>query len=359
MSRPALLSAYEKLAALLGKLPGSLQEPILRELDPIKQIFLRQRPPRIAILGEEGLELPAFLNALAGRPVLHAPLLRGPWTAVHGVGTIELADLRGSGSLGGAPADLFLYLAAAGSGSGPAASRRAAEVLAAAPARESGSPAGLAVLVLGGMEDTAPVLADLAAAGASSSVVFSAHLPRAGVEEGFATEARSAVGDRLCDYLPEEAQLELARFLGARGAQARLAGTVLKSFGAVAGVVGMQPIPLADFPVLLGLQMFMVSLIIYVSGREFSLRLAGEFAASLGVGVGAGIVFRETARAAVKVLPLWGQVISGGVAGGGTYALGRAAIAYYIEGVPQVSLPIWRRRRRRPAPAVPPALPGE
>jgi uncharacterized protein (DUF697 family) len=186
----------------------------------------------------------------------------------------------------------------------------------------------------------------LAASGAASSVVFSTHLPRSGVDAGFGAEERSALGDRLCDYLPEDAQLEMARFLAARGAQARLAGTVLKSFGAVAGVIGMQPIPLADFPVLLGLQMFMVSLIIYVSGRDFSPRLAGEFVTSLGIGFGAGLVFRETARAAVKILPVWGHMISGGVAGAGTYALGRMAIAYYIEGRQSVRLPGWRARRR-------------
>ena len=101
----------------------------------------------------------------------------------------------------------------------------------------------------------------------------------------------------------------------------------------------MQPIPLADFPVLLGLQMFMVSLIVYVSGRKFSTRLGGEFIASLGIGFGSGLVFRETARAAVKFLPVWGHVISGGVAGAGTYALGRAAIAYYIEEKSTLRLP--------------------
>ena len=349
MSRPALLAAYEKLAALLGKLPGSLQEPILRELDPIKEVFLRQRPPRIAILGAENLELPALLNALAGQPVLHAPLTRGPWTPVRGSGTVELADLRGPSVLSGAPADLYLYVATGGVA---AEARRAAEVLGAAAPREGGSPAGLAVLVLGGTGEVAPVLSELAAAGASSSVVFSAHLPRAMAESGLSAAERSDLGDRLCDFLPEDAQLELARFLHARGAQARLAGTVLKAFGAMAGVIGVQPIPLADFPVLLGLQMFMVSLIIYTSGREFSPRLAGEFAASLGIGFGAGLVFRETARAAVKILPVWGNMISGGVAGAGTYALGRAAIAYYIEGKSPGRIP-WLRGRNSPAPRLP------
>lgn len=348
MSRPGLLAAYEKLAALLEKLPGSLQEPILRELDPIKEIFLRQRPPRIAVLGEEGIELPAFINALAGRTVLHAPLLRGPWTAVKGIGQIDLADLRGSGTLSGDPADLYLYLGSASPGL-KAEARRAAEVLAQAAPSEGGATAGLAVLVLGDNTDTSAVLSALSGAGASAPVVFSAHLPRRGLDSGFDPGERSALGDRLCDYLPEDAQLELARFLSARGAQARLAGTVLKAFGAVAGVIGMQPLPLADFPVLLSLQMFMVSLIIYVSGRDFSPRLAGEFAASLGIGFGAGLLFRETARAAVKILPVWGHMISGGVAGAGTYALGRAAIVYFIEGkrVPRWRIP-WRRGRGAP-----------
>jgi uncharacterized protein (DUF697 family) len=344
MSRPALLAAYEKLSGLLDKLPGSLQEPIMRELDPIKEIFLRQRAPRLALLGDPGIGLPALVNALAARPVLHAPLMRGPWTAVRGAGNVELADLRGSGTLSGAPADLYLFVAAR-SPELDAEARRAAEVLAAAPPSEGGSPAGLAVVVLGDTADMAAAMASLAGAGASGSVVFSWHLPKKGIEAGFSEEERASLGDRLCDFLPQDAQLELARFFAARGAQARLAGTVLKSFGAVAGVIGMQPIPLADFPILLSLQMFMVSLIMYVSGREFSLRLAGEFAASLGIGFGAGLVFRETARAAVKILPVWGHMISGGVAGAGTYALGRAAIAYYIEGkrTARWSLP-WRRK---------------
>ena len=73
MSRPALLSAYERLIGLLGRLPGSLEEPVRRELEPIKEIFLRQRAPRLAILGDPGVELPSFFNALAGRTVMHAP----------------------------------------------------------------------------------------------------------------------------------------------------------------------------------------------------------------------------------------------------------------------------------------------
>ncbi len=347
MSRPVLLAAYEKLAALLGKLPGSLQEPVLRELEPIKEIFLRQRPPRMAILGDTRVELPALVNAFAGRSVLHSPLLQSHWVEVKGAGLVELADLRGSGTLVGEPADLFLYIATRTGAVTDA--RRAADLLSMAQPREGGSPAGLAVLVIGESAEVAPVLKDLSDAGVAQSVVFSAHLSRRGLDGGFSVHEIAGFGDRLCDFVPEDAQLEMARFFRARGAQARLAGTVLRSFGAVAGVIGMNPLPLADFPILLSLQMFMVSLIIYTSGREFSLRLAGEFAASLGIGFGAGLVFRETARAAVKILPVWGHMISGGVAGAGTYALGHAAIAYYIEDKRSLRLPgKWFRRHSQP-----------
>lgn len=343
MSRTVLLSAYEKLASLLAKLPGSLQEPVLRELDPIREIFLRQRPPRLAILGSENLGLPALINVLADCTAVNAPLTRGSWTPVRGAAPVELADLRGSGPSPDEPADLFVYFATSAS---PHEARRAAEVLAAAPPREGRAVAGLAVVVLGDSKTTAEVSAALAEAGAASSVVLTTRLPHSAAEAALSAKERSALGDRLCDFVPEDAQLELARFLGARGAQARLAGTVLKAFGAVAGVIGVQPIPFADFPVLFGLQMFMVSLIIYTSGREFSLRLAGEFAASLGVGFGAGLAFRETARAAVKILPIWGNIISGCVAGAGTYALGRAAIAYFIEGRRPGRIP-WLRRNHQ------------
>ena len=63
--------------------------------------------------------------------------------------------------------------------------------------------------------------------------------------------------------------------------------------------------------------------------------------------VGLGMALREGARAAAKFLPGWGNAVSGLVAAGGTYAVGRAATAHFIEGV---SLPdtkkIFKRANR-------------
>jgi uncharacterized protein (DUF697 family) len=144
----------------------------------------------------------------------------------------------------------------------------------------------------------------------------------------------SVAAEALCTCLPNGAKLEFARLTLARGAQAHIASTLLKSFTAVCGVIGVQPIPLADMPILTTLQSLLVGLIVYVSGRRVSARLIAEFVGALGFNIGAGFVFREGARALLKIFPVWGNAISGIIAGAGTYAVGRAAIAYFIEDLP-------------------------
>jgi uncharacterized protein (DUF697 family) len=108
---------------------------------------------------------------------------------------------------------------------------------------------------------------------------------------------------------------------------------VVKSVTAICAAIGAQPIPLADFPILTSLQATMVASIMHISGREMSVKLAAEFIAALGANVGLGLVLREGSRAAAKLIPIWGNAISGAVAGAGTYAVGRSAVSYFIEGV--------------------------
>ena len=119
---------------------------------------------------------------------------------------------------------------------------------------------------------------------------------------------------------------------GDRAAQAELAEMLVKSTSAICAAIGAQPIPLADLPILTTLQLVMVSGIMYISGRERSLRAATEFVGALGANVGVGMILREGARAALKFFPGWGNVVCGMVAGAGTFAIGRAATVYFIEG---------------------------
>lgn len=71
----------------------------------------------------------------------------------------------------------------------------------------------------------------------------------------------------------------------------------------------------------------------YISGRERNMRAATEFIAALGANVGVAMLFREGARAILKFFPGWGNVVCGLVAGAGTYAIGRAATAFFIDGI--------------------------
>jgi len=163
----------------------------------------------------------------------------------------------------------------------------------------------------------------------------------------------------LARHVPNEARIEMIRISRDREAQREVAQSLVKSTAAVCTAIGMQPIPLADLPILTTLQLVMVSGIMYVSGRERSLRAATEFIGALGANVGAGMLLREGARALLKFFPGWGNVICGMVAGAGTYAIGRAAIVFFLEGVSlKDARRIYLSSRKRPVqPAL--AAPGQ
>jgi len=151
------------------------------------------------------------------------------------------------------------------------------------------------------------------------------------------TEMPSAEGQGFLSFLAEElpnpAKIEMIRISRDREAQHHVAQMLIKSTTAICTAIGAQPIPLADLPILTSLQVVMVSGIMYISGRERSLRAATEFITALGANVGAGMLLREGARAILKFFPGWGNVVCGMVAGAGTYAIGRAASAFFIGGV--------------------------
>ena len=151
-----------------------------------------------------------------------------------------------------------------------------------------------------------------------------------------------------------EGELENARKSPDKEAKLAVTKKIVTTCAAVCTTVGVEPIPLADFPILTAVQVLMVASIMHVSGRELSRKAIGEFLSALGMNIGAGLVLREGARAAVKLLPGFGSAISGAIAGGATYTLGRAATAYFIEGVP---LPEVRKFFRKSAKAKPPLLP--
>ena len=360
--KPAnFLSLYEKLEKLVRHLPESLQGPILREITPIKTLFLLQRAPRLVLLGAGGAGKVELLNALFGSEVAQAGgenLSDGTWQTYgqKGRGTLQLLDARQPASLNMLRAalaaeapDLFVFVRPAQSDDAGLAADldHAAEILACAEERGGGRARLLGVLLRGAAGETERARQDLHAslhARAELSDRMAGTLAlTAGGEGGRLAEA-------IAIELPGEAQLEMARLSGNRALQKQIAQVVIKSVTAISAAIGAQPIPLADFPILASLQGTMVASIMHISGREMSVKLAGEFIAALGANIGAALVLREGARAVAKFVPVWGNAVSGAIAAAGTYAMGRAASAYFIEGMSIADARGLFRRRRKETP---------
>ena len=367
MNRPSLLHIIERLEGFLGKLPETIQKPVLHELTPLKELFLQQRPPRFVLTGSNKFSIQEVVATLFGwtppaesRDVL---LELFCWQAIDlsGLGTIALLDARGSDAVSSPrvreelekqPADVFLHLAddvGAGHASTSELENLSTFFGSNTAARINARIIGIVLHDTGRAAHPRPN-SDSAPHGNARSRLRTALQTKPEVREhllqvfelSFIPEG-SAGGELKADTqsfmsllareLPNEARVEMARIARDREAQIEIAQMLVKSTSAICAAIGAQPIPLADLPILTALQLVMVSGIMYIGGRERSLRAATEFVGALGVNVGAGMILREGTRALLKFFPGWGNVVCGMVAGAGTYAMGRASIVYFLEGV--------------------------
>jgi len=317
-----LLALYDRLTGFIEKLPGGLQKPILSELTPIRELFLEQRSPRILLVGGTLESVPLLLSTM-GATQIHCGDAKQGWRSYQGGPSGAAAwilDARNDAphthweaGMSAQTPDIVLFLY---EGDLPSAEWEKA-------VQRAGSSSTLVIALA-----KSPELAGEVATRLEKTPELS------GKVRAVCSIQDPAFLETLCAALPAPGQLEFARLTNARRAQAFIASSLLKSFSAVCGLIALQPIPLADLPILAALQSLMVGLIIHTTGRPVTLKLIGEFVSALGLSVGAGFAFREAARAVVRVIPFWGNAISSFVAGAGTYAIGRAAIAYFVDDSP-------------------------
>lgn len=137
--------------------------------------------------------------------------------------------------------------------------------------------------------------------------------------------------DYLIEKLPNDAQLQLAKLSKIKSVQKKLARKYGKRFAALSAGVGAVPIPIADLPVITGIQATMIMIIAAISGRKVNKDTVKEFIAALGINIGVGFALRTVARQLAKLIPAAGSAISGGVASAGTLALCESAIVYFID----------------------------
>ena len=139
--------------------------------------------------------------------------------------------------------------------------------------------------------------------------------------------------DFLVDNLPREAKLELARLAKLINVQKKIARIIITSSATISAGIAAVPIPVADIIPITSTQIAMIIGIGYIANRKLDKKTAIEFLSALGATTGAAIAFREIARGLIKfVFPGGGSVISSSIAFAGTWAIGEAAVAYFIEG---------------------------
>jgi uncharacterized protein (DUF697 family) len=365
MNRPSLLHIIQRLEGFLSKLPETIQRPVLQELTPLKELFLQQRAPRFVVTGSNRLPLQEIVAAMfawtppsESRDVL-MELFRWHAMELGGRGTISFLDARGAEprslskiqeELKERPADILLHLAEEGSAAIEKSELQNLTTFLGSTPEAQPKPRVVGVV----LQDGAPAHrgfhngeSSLTSPRRTRALLQKALQEQPGVGEQLLQVVEisaSTADDRakrtaqefmsmLARGMPNEGRVEMARIANDRAVQGEIAQSLVKSTSAICAAIGAQPIPLADLPILTALQLLMVSGIMYISGRERSLRAATEFVGALGVNVGAGMILREGTRALLKFFPGWGNVVCGAVAGAGTYAMGRASIVYFLEGM--------------------------
>ena len=349
MNQPLLLHVVERLESFLGKLPATIQKPILSELTPLKELFLQQRPPRFLFTGSHKTSLQETMGALFASAdsarMRDALIALYCWQDVNLAerGVISILDARGADESAAARvqeelkrrgADIIFFVDDGEDARGPR-KRNLDDLMVCLNWNEAG-PAKTKIIGLTVGSESRKVRLEEALA--EKPAIRDRLLHMIDFSTSSDSPAKQSAGAQqlmsiLARELPNEARIEMIRISRDREAQHEVAHVLVKSTTAICAAIGAQPIPLADLPILTTLQLVMVSGIMYVSGRERSLRAATEFIGALGANVGAGMLLREGTRAVLKFFPGWGNVVCGMVAGAGTYAIGRAATVFFLEGV--------------------------
>lgn len=147
------------------------------------------------------------------------------------------------------------------------------------------------------------------------------------------TPISAQTGDNIAEELipaiintSPEAALALGRLLPQYRRSA--ANKIVRTATLVSLAAGLQPIPLVDIPILLSNQIRMTLRIAAVYGEPINAQHLREILTT----VAGGLTLRYLAEELAKAAPIGGDLVSGAIAAGGTYALGQVAIEYYENG---------------------------
>jgi predicted GTPase len=373
----------EILERLARGLPGGLGDKLAAEVATLKELLMDARPPKLLVVGRRGAGKSSLVNAIVGENVAAVGSVLAQtgtlrwYSYATSRGELRLLDTRGLGdssrpeaanfrgalaeiaaALAHEPPDSLLFLCKAKEVDSRIGEDidNVVEIRRLVHQRHGGELPVVAVVTQVDELDPKRVEPPYADPVKQRNIATAVTAVEAAVaQRGIALTRVVAVSayaeyrdgeriydnywnvDRLVEYLidglPQSAQLQLARLSRQRAVQERLARRLTGAAATLSAGIGAVPIPLADIVPITGLQIGLITAIAYLSGREPSRETAREFLVALGANVGAAFALREAARALAKVVfPGAGSAVSGGVAFAGTWGIGEAASAYFVQG---------------------------
>jgi uncharacterized protein (DUF697 family) len=335
--------ALDQLVRVLDRVP--LVSSVKNDLSGLRSLLYRRRPPRIVALGQGGSGRSTLLRSLIERQPVRDPLHadHGQWVQLDHEGAkvhwleIDLDDPSARSQWKRAlekeiPDLVFLAFE-------PANTPDAKRIIERAKSLLPDVPEGVGTLRV------FPLLthSDLIGRGDSDVEAARTELDARIRDCGLSADPLRAVSaisghgleglsEAMVLALPEETRLEAARALTrAKEARVRIGNEIVQACTAVSVTVGVTPIPFSDMVVLGPLQAMMVSSLAYLSGRSWGKKTVAEWLGSLGVIGGLGMGLRFSAQTIAKLVPGAGNVVSAGVAGAGTTAMGQSAIKYFLK----------------------------
>src|SRR5262249_2208341 len=256
MNQSTLVQIAERLEGLAAKLPERIRRPVLRELVPLKQLFLQQRRPRFLFIGSNKTPMPQIIDMLfaegwhEGMNVTLTPVHRWTEWTIPCHGTVSILDARGADNsaetqiqddLRREPADVVFFFDDGES--------------------NVNEPIGVlpdATKIIGLSFGSTGRVTELEQALEAQPSVRDCLLTVVRITEKQSAETRRLMS-LLAAELPNQAKIEMIRISRDRHAQLHVAQMLIKSTTAICAAIGAQPIPLADMPVLTALQVLMVS----------------------------------------------------------------------------------------------------
>ncbi len=328
----------------LNGLSDDKREKLRENLSFIRRTLLDQRPARIAIVGSEHTDLPGLLRGIVGDGVdgdleVKSYLGHNRWYDYRvGETPLELLDLRTGPdeSLALKPfehqtPDVVLFAWAhpddeqADEAPDPAIADLE-KAITEVQSLDGEAPPIVAVVDTDALpEDVTPNRAERLL----RQRLRDSEVPNTRFRVVQQADIRDLDAD-LVEMAPMEARLQLAQVVETPESKRRLARLIIRSSAGVAATIATIPLPVADIIPITSVQVLMIATIAHLGGRRFRLKTVGEFAGAVGLNVGAGYALRELARILVQLVPFAGSVISSGIATGATFALGDAAVRYFL-----------------------------